>query len=75
MINGRLPYNDRDIRTLIEQTKTKPRFSTRIQVTAGMYKIQFPTENNCLTSSLGFGQVPSQYKKNLTSSESEVGQF
>jgi len=34
MINGRLPYNDRDIRTLIEQTKTKPRFSSRVNVTA-----------------------------------------
>lgn len=35
MINGRLPYNDRDIRTLIEQTKTKPRFSSRVNITAG----------------------------------------
>lgn len=33
MVNGRLPYNDRDIRTLLEQTKTKPRFSSRVQVT------------------------------------------
>ena len=36
MLNGRLPYNDRDIRTLIEQTKSKPRFSSRINVTPGM---------------------------------------
>lgn len=35
MLNGRLPYNDRDIRTLIEQTKVKPRFSSRVQVTTG----------------------------------------
>eukprot|EP00111_Clytia_hemisphaerica_P005980 TCONS_00017304-protein len=33
MLNGRLPYNDRDIRTLIEQTKSKPRFSSRVNVT------------------------------------------
>ena len=36
MLNGRLPYNDRDIRTLIEQTKSKPRFSSRINVTPGV---------------------------------------
>lgn len=38
MINGRLPYNDRDIRTLIEQTKAKPRFSSRVNITAGKLK-------------------------------------
>lgn len=32
MVNGRLPFNDRDIRTLLEQTKSKPRFSSRVQV-------------------------------------------
>ena len=42
MINGRLPYNDRDIRTLIEQTKDKPRFSSRVSLTAGSsYKVEY----------------------------------
>ncbi|XP_065663780.1 testis-specific serine/threonine-protein kinase 5 isoform X7 [Hydra vulgaris] len=32
MINGKLPYNDRNICALIEQTKEKPRFSSRVSV-------------------------------------------
>ncbi|XP_065682916.1 testis-specific serine/threonine-protein kinase 5 isoform X2 [Hydra vulgaris] len=32
MINGKLPYNDRNLCALIEQTKEKPRFSSRVSV-------------------------------------------
>ncbi|XP_065055172.1 uncharacterized protein LOC135683751 [Rhopilema esculentum] len=34
MLNGRLPFNDRDIPTLVEQTKGKLRFSTKVQLSA-----------------------------------------
>ena len=50
MLNGRLPYNDRDIRTLIEQTKSKPRFSSRINVTPGMLCVHIREIIRCLYS-------------------------
>ena len=36
MLNGRLPFNDRDIPTLVEQTKGQLRFSSRVKISAGM---------------------------------------